>query len=55
MENKLPNVHPFCDVCGEELSNEEIEKNLEFENYEFPICNSCFEDAISKIVYILEN
>lgn len=56
MENNItPNVHPFCDICGSELTNEEIGKNLEFENYEFPFCDTCFSDAIKKLKYILEN
>ena len=48
-------VHPYCDVCGKELSSEEIEKHLEVENYEFPICDDCFNDAMKKIIYILDN
>lgn len=47
-------VHPYCDICGKELSIEETEKNQEFENYEFPICDECFRDAMNKIVYILD-
>lgn len=47
-------VHPYCDICGKELSNEETEKNQEFENYEFPICDECFRDAMNKIIYILD-
>lgn len=54
MEQNI-NVHPFCDVCGKELSNLEIEKNQEHENYEFPICDECFKEAMDKIVYIIGN
>ena len=46
-------IHPYCDICGKELSKEELDKNLEFENYEFPICDQCFKDTIDKIKYIL--
>jgi len=48
-------VHPFCDVCGNELSEQEIEKNQEHENLEFPFCDKCFIDAKNKIKYIIEN
>ena len=46
-------VHPFCDICGRELSDLEKEKNGEFENFEFPFCNNCFDEAIKKIRYIV--
>lgn len=54
MEHNMT-VHPFCDVCGKELSTGEIEKNAEFDNYEFPICETCFNYAIEKIKYIINN
>lgn len=54
MEENI-SVHPFCDVCGKELSEIEIEKNQEHGNCEFPFCDDCFKDAMNKIRYIVEN
>lgn len=47
-------VNHYCDVCGTELTEYELASNEEFKNYEFPICESCIEKAISDIEYIRE-
>lgn len=53
MKDKI-DVHPFCDVCGKELSKQEKEKNYEYENLEFPFCDDCFNKTIKNIKYIME-
>lgn len=53
--SKNNNVHPFCDICGEKLSSADIDKNAEFENYEFPICDKCFQSTVEKVKYVLKN
>ena len=49
------NIHPLCDVCGSELSAKEKEKNIDYENTEYPICDKCFEKTIEKIKYVLNS
>ena len=49
----IKTLHPYCDVCGKELSAEDKSKNIEFENYEFPFCDDCFQEFIKKIDYII--
>lgn len=47
-------INPYCDVCGTELSNEEILSNEEFHNYEFPICEQCIRSTIENIEYVIK-
>lgn len=48
-------VHPFCDICGKELSQEDIDKCEEAENFEYPFCYECFKTAFDKIIYVINN
>ena len=45
-------VSHYCDICGSELNESELESNAEFQNYEFPVCESCIESAIENIKYV---
>lgn len=48
-------VYPYCSVCGDELTEEEKQKNSDHSNPEYPICDSCIDDTIIKIEYIVQN
>lgn len=45
-------VNHYCDICGSELTDAELESNEDFQNYEFPICEACIENAIENIKYV---
>lgn len=48
-----PEVYSVCTVCDRPLSEEEIKKHVEHENYYFTICDDCLKKSSDRIIKIL--
>lgn len=48
-----PIIYPECTDCNTPLSEEEKDKNSIHENYYYPICDTCMDNACNRILNIV--
>lgn len=47
------NIYPECTDCNKMLTDEEIQKNKEHENFYYPICDECLHRATERVIKIM--
>lgn len=46
-------VFKKCDICGEDLDTEAIAENAQRENYTYPVCTRCLNQALKRSEKVL--
>lgn len=44
-------IYSYCTVCDKELIEVDQKLNIENDNYNYPICVECLEEAKKEIIY----